>query len=222
MKERPILFSAPMVRAILDGRKTQTRRIVKLSNGSPTAGAFWDHAGYEPKPWINGQWSFGYKGSLGLQIGAPIFKCPYGQPGDRLWVKETFREFDQVWSAESMESAVEYRADRQVRANGRVLKEHSAASGHWKPSIFMPRRLSRITIEITKVRVQRLQDISEVDAAAEGVEAWDFGEQMPDGTGSHQWEYKPAYRKLWDAINGAVPWKANPWVWAITFKLSTP
>lgn len=168
MKERPILFSAPMVRAILDGRKTQTRRVVKLRNGQ-----------YMPpseKADING-WR------------QMLRNCPYGQPGDRLWVRET--HFD---AKRLNEGRILYRADGDVSRFG------------WTPSIHMPRSASRITLEVTGVRVERLQDISEADAVAEGV-VWEQGQTAIN-----------VFETLWESINGAGSWDANPWVWVVEFK----
>jgi hypothetical protein len=148
MKERPILFSAPMVRAILDGRKTQTRRVIK-------------------EKLMRGE-------------GAHVNNCQYGKPGDRLWVRETFCYHD-------------YLARYLYKADG-------VTGVKWKPSIFMPRIASRIMLEITGIRVERLQDISEEDAIAEG---WPK---------SSDW-----YRSLWESINGQGSWVLNPWVWVIEF-----
>lgn len=180
MKERPILFSAPMVRAIIDGTKTQTRRIVKAMHipllGRPPA---------EGAPW-------------------------YADPGDRLWVRETWchpapepqRPGDPVW----------YRADFTPRygawesdaAPGCVRRNE----GPWKPSIHMPRWASRITLEVTSVRVERLHGITEEDARAEGVTCADVGDITA-------WR---AFCDLWKSINGAESWAANPWVWVVGFK----
>lgn len=209
MSERPILFSGPMVRAILDGHKTQTRRIVKR----------------QPV----GEWA------------APgRTACPYGVPGDRLWVRETF--------ASSQKCLVAYRADGECGAwmgdggGGRIWNRHggivgaefhrsedwrgqtlglSRFGGQWKPSIHMPRWASRLTLQVTEVRVQRLQDISEEDAKAEGVDAVEDGELLPDGSGSMEWSYWLGFRRLWDSINAkrGHSWESNPYVWAISFKV---
>lgn len=177
MKERPILFSAPMVRALLDGRKTQTRRVVK------------------PQPTATREEAirtYGKGGTFILEAGFFGVRCPYGQLGDRLWVRET-------WGA--CAGSPVYRADDNATCPD---------GGRWKPSIHMPRWASRITLEVTGVRVERLQDISEEDAIAEGV---------PEQRGD-PW----AFQCLWDSINGArerCSWAANPWVWAITFSRRT-
>lgn len=170
MRERPILFSAPMVRAILEGRKTQTRRIAKkvLTVAGP-----------------NGK-------DLGIGI------CPYGWPCDLLWVRETWSPRDYTTLTNRDRSEIFYRADDE-----RVYE----SDGRWRPSIFMPRWASRITLEITEIRVQQLQDISEEDAKAEGVE---LSNVMSS--------YRRDFQFLWASINGADSWAANPWTWAISFK----
>lgn len=184
MKERPILFSAPMVLALLAGTKTQTRRSVK---SQPTA-----------EPGRDGSWMWGHKDLGGLfaehvfgDCMAKLAPCPYGTPGDRLWVRETFAPAD---SDDARAGRWEYRADNP---DPLCMK--------WKPSIFMPRSASRLTLEVTGVCVERLQQISEADAKAEGV-------------GYHVGGPVLAYRTLWKSINGAGSWKANPWVWVVTFK----
>jgi len=212
MKERPILFSGQMVNAILDGRKTQTRRVVK-----PQPEQFDGRAGGE---WCG--WPVDKDGSL--------YKCPYGQPGDRLWVKETWRprvDHDQ-WDC------VEFRSDgallkprfRDENDGHRFSEMCDSADMRWKPSIHMPRWASRTTLEITDVRVERLQDIDDKDATAEGIdETQDTFSVKPgqcvlksDGATA-----KHAFRYLWDSINAkAHPWSSNPWVWAISFKRVKP
>jgi hypothetical protein len=200
MTERPILFSAPMVRAILDGKKTQTRRAVKPQ---PTAKNFCPTTGTLIRPQ--------HRMTPDLLI---EWESPFGQPGDRLWVRETFSEFDTL--------------------NGMVCwyKAESDDPDYWhnvtwRPSIHMPRRLSRITLEITGIRVERLQEISEADAIAEGL----YQETMP-GTAAALWRYAPGsdwyshpvqcYRALWEYINGPGSWDVNPWVWVIEFKRVKP
>lgn len=177
MKERPILFSGPMVRAILAGTKTQTRRVVKLKDGQ-----------YMPP-------SQSADGPGWAQL---LRGCPYGKPGDRLWVRETW--FDAV---SALHSCVLYRAS----------DDHPGNEVKWSPSIHMPRWASRITLEITGVRVERLRSISAEDAIAEGV-----GEHgQLDGVHVAN---NPigAYGVLWREINGPDSWEANPWVWVVDFK----
>ena len=191
MKERPILFSAPMVRAILAGTKTQTRRGVK---------------GFLPcRPEFNeerGLWEI-YNGD---SVAATL-RCPYGQPGDRLWVREAFMHepADYCWEASvsipCRPASTVYRAD---------FHESQPGEG-WKPSIHMPRNLSRITLEVTAVRVERLQDISATDAIAEGLST----RLREHDAVCHLLDQ---YRDLWESINGPESWDANPWVWVVEFK----
>jgi hypothetical protein len=188
-KERPILFSGPMVRAILDGHKTQTRRVVKLDaelrrrGCTSLDGSWWDP-------------SFGGR----LKVPGPhetshrLF-CPYGLPGDRLWVRETWAEFpsDKDWI---------YRANY----DGALARKLT-----WRPSIFMPRPACRLELEIVKVRCERLQDISEHDAEMEG--------DPKRGLISSENTHRDWYRALWDSINGkrGFGWDVNPWVWVVEF-----
>jgi len=196
MKERPILFNAPMVRALLSGSKTQTRRRFKLPPGLDWyfSGALrGEETGDVHDPAGKGWWNI------------DELRCPYGQPGDQLWVKETWRED----SPDDPEGAI-YRADQ----------EHlMPQGGRWKPSIFMPRWASRVTLEITGVRVERLQDISETDALAEGIHRYDVLEEA----GPHDPHFnRGTYQRLWESINGGGSWASNPWVWVITFKGIAP
>jgi len=205
MDGKPILFSAPMVRALLDGSKTQTRRILKVPSGADffsfdeavdTEGI---HHG--PAAWFVDQ------DDLGL---APLF-CPYGQAGGTLWVRETWaRNWNQL-SETRMDRSYVYRADGEARAmdNGTELP--------WRPSIHMPRLASRITLEITAVRVERLQGISDADARAEGAPPYDEGIDEPPPDSDYQWSYCAAYRRLWESINGPGSWDLNPFVWVIEF-----
>lgn len=202
MKEKPILFSAPMVRAILEGRKTMTRRVVKKQC---------DHTGI-------GRDESGVFVHRHCEHDTGITRCLYGQPGDRLWVRETFT------ANEFMECR--YKADGKqfLICNGRKT-ETEYFEKKWKPSIFMPRWASRITLEITAVRVERLQDISEEDAKNEGANAIAFMElkQMPpsliDKTGElYKNSYRYGFYNVWSSINGEDSWNANPWVWVIEFK----
>ena len=192
MKDRPILFSAPMVRAIFDGSKTQTRRIVK-------------DRGHEVE---NAEYGVAYQ------------TCPYGKPGDRLWVRETHRPiFGQTCGL----IAVDYQAD--PREKWERLGDQIGAPTKWTPSIHMRREYSRILLEIVSVCVERLQDISEADAIAEGLipdigepgDECGFWKSPADGRVQYTWA-PDAYRELWEQINGAGSWDANPWVWVVKFK----
>lgn len=206
MKERPILYSGPMVRAILEDRKTQTRRIVK--------GVALD-------------W-------LAPDMFSPEFVAipdnnlsPYGYAGDRLWVRETFCEFADYHIIDGKRYA--YRADSEhLRTFADSEQTRKELGYKWKPSIFMPRHASRITLEIVNVRVERLRDISEDDAKAEGIRelplqegepgAWWSGDVM-QGSVLHGRSPVMAFRKLWDSINkDRAPWESNPWVWVIEFR----
>lgn len=188
IKERPILFSSPMVRALLDGRKTQTRRIAK-----PIKHPDWGNE-YSPGALIT------EKESNSVIERA----CPYGSKGERLWVRETFSQHPQF-------------ADIAYRADGEEFEDSDGFlwAPKWKPSIHMPRSASRIMLEITGVRVERLQDISEQDAIAEGVDGENEAAKIGAG-----WYEKPrrAYRRLWESINGTGSWDLNPFVWVIKFK----
>lgn len=220
MKYRPILFSAPMVRALLAGTKTQTRRIVKLKNQSlPLALGFWEDDDGKCVDKDGPRWSFGHRvpGDPQNMYVHERVTCPYGQPGDRLWVRETTSESEPCFLGGRAQPTVWYRAD-----NNRPMW----ADCKWTPSIHCARRLSRITLEITGVRVERLQGISEKDALAEGLES------MAPAFG-HGWQsiapvsggWAPpvlAYRELWESINGPDSWDKNPWVWVVEFKRLAP
>lgn len=221
MRERPILFSAPMVRAILEGRKTMTRRVVKLRHGADvvvTNGQVWkparvDYAGY--------------------------VDCPYGQVGDRLWVRETWNWFDP-------DEIPEVRRGRRAPFTGQQGARKIpwvaayAADGHlehehlglalWRPSVHMPRWASRITLEITAVRVELLQHISDNDIEAEGTVQWvkdggvvrsphpGFDGWWPDEDGNlYVKPNRVAFCSMWESVNGRLAWDENPWVWVIEF-----
>jgi hypothetical protein len=200
IKERPILMSAPMVRAILDGRKTQTRRIAKDVTE-------W-HTEENPLDKCVVRDGVAYCDAQ-VRVDDVLtfeFKCPYGQPGDRLWVRETFAVTNSAPYADGQSDEIAF-----YKASWDESEQPK-----WKPSIFMPRKVSRITLEITEVRVERLQDISEEDAMAEGfglgavIKAERFGRYMSAG------QY--AFASLWEKINGKESWRTNPWVWAISFR----
>lgn len=191
MKERPILFSGAMVRAILDGRKTQTRRIVKPQPDIVHGDIVARHTPDDMR--------------LG-RLGA-VMQCPYGQPGDRLWVRETWAQ-----PAASDPGPTIYRADYPacVPAGFENIPPEEAIT--WKPSIHMPRAACRLVLEVTGVHVERLQFITEADAAAEGAEPILV---PPDGGSCPHYE---GFRELWGRINGAAAWEQNPWVWVVEFR----
>ena len=192
MKERPILFSAPMVLALLEERKTNTRRVAKLNAGGRVQ--------------LGGkQWH--------IEDPEAILACPYGQVGDRLWVKETH--------ILCSDYAI-YRADVDPVA----FAYTTFLAGGWKPSIFMFRKHSRITLELTDVRVQRLQEITEADALAEGIQRHILPDirgarfHWGDSTEDRCFTAVDAFHALWDSINAkrGFGWNTNPWVWALTFQ----
>lgn len=221
MKERPILMSAPMVRAILDGTKTQTRRAVKPQPNH--------RARRVVEPFSDGRrWYVANDPNEdGTVIPMDALKpCPYGQPGDRLWVRETWQAFfDDEVPADRPRGprhtmGIPARPDRKsfvfYKADGPGPVHPDGYAAQWCPSIHMPRKYSRITLEITDVRVERLQEISEVDAAEEGapptLAPLDSVRLGAVGTA------KEGFRQIWESINGAGSWDANPWVWVIEFR----
>jgi len=187
IKERPILFQSEMVQAILERRKTQTRRVVKG---------------------IALEW-------LAPEMFTPEFvanpenkMCPYGQIGDRLWVRETWKPKYVKGGLSGFQIQYPNVHPWFYAADGETEKGY----GGWKPSIHMLRAACRILLEITNIRVERLQDISEEDAKAEGV-------SLPDTLfASSNLDYRICFKTLWQSINGPESWEANPWVWAIEFK----
>lgn len=210
MKERGLIFGAPMVRALLADRKTQTRRILKLPPAVVKRGIHPRMDEWMPNRYTkgSGQYPGGnleYTGDQppGLLVTCldgtcQRVACPYGFPSEKLWVRETWAHAD---GRHSMVPVV-YRADGDSQP---------CTDGRWRPPIFMPRNLSRITLEATDVRVQRLQDISEEDARAEGVTSDNAPGLAPIRATS-------VYAELWDSINGKGSWQANPFVWSISFK----
>jgi hypothetical protein len=179
VRERPILFSGPMVRAILEGRKTQTRRI------------------------INPKWWRCLDPENEQDRIAALSMCPYGQPGDRLWVRETWAMMP---DCHPVDSYPVYRATDPGW-------DDSNSGLRWRPSIHMPRWASRITLEITCVRVERLCEISDEDAIAEGITEQEAEDPTYDGS-QPAW----AFMTLWDSINGFGSWAANPFVWVVEFQ----
>ncbi|MCC2632133.1 MAG: hypothetical protein K0S48_19 [Ramlibacter sp.] len=230
MKERPILFQGAMVRALLAGTKTQTRRAVK------------------PQPWasccieegMEGEPPFVYSALGGDGPGHDVHetrspcRCPYGAPGDRLWVRETFYAFGRwetrfstkkgrdewhfVDMTQELNLAYRHAADSDEVPHMLGRKLAGAAPTWWKrPAIHMPRAASRITLEIASVRAERLQEISEADAMAEGIGWNDYEDENGE-----RMDPRDAYRCLWEQINGAGSWESNPWVWVVEFRRVTP
>jgi hypothetical protein len=186
-----------MVGAILEGRKRQTRRVIKGEGIFVSSGAVDGH------------------GVLSMHGGdIREVRCPYGAVSDRLWVRETFRECPPDQDG----SYIEYRADRPEYRK----RDDDPSALAWTPSIYMPRWASRITLEVTGVRVERLQDISAEDAKAEGLSfVADGGSSWGvPGFASTWWDDpRRSFQGLWTEINGAPSWFANPWVWVVEFKL---
>lgn len=239
MKERSILFSAPMVQAILDGRKTQTRRVVKPQ---PVASFGFEHIVLVPDVFHADAFrgtpaeGIGRQGKRELRwyledhagnlVAEWDVHCPYGSPWerDRLWVRETWAPADRMYENHecSPPKAVAYRADHSAiswhKDPPQSVPEWDLASWdwdhlRWRPSIHLPRWASRITLEVTEVRVQRVQEISEGDAEAEG----DPKRGLIASENTHvEW-----FRSLWDSINGRRPgcaWSDNPWCWCLSFR----
>ena len=211
MKERPILFSAPMVRAIMSGTKTQTRRIVGLGTlrRSSTRGYDWQFRGQAPVRSISQQKRHPQGCWQDMREKAFLALCPYGGPGVRLWVRETWAPvstFDP-----SPETGALYRADP-------IYDGMASFEWRWRPSIHMPRWASRITLEVTGVRVERVQEISEVDAYREGVVIPSHHAFTSNGNPELRNEARTEFQALWHEINGPGSWERNDWVWVVEFK----
>lgn len=227
MSEKPILFSGPMVKALLDG-KTQTRRVLTPQPDHHHSGKL-----------------ITFKGgcTFGVVIGGSTklnWKCQYGQPGDRLWVRETFafkkgadvRERHVGTDLDETLGEMPHYAYRATEPQWGEFTEGSMKGKRcfkWRPSIFMPRKASRITLEITDVRVERLQEISREDVRAEGIpETYgEWGAIRFPGFESHIWDnmrFNEQFKMCWDQLNAkrGYSWDSNPWVWCISFKLEAP
>jgi len=209
-KERPILFSAPMVRAILDGRKTMTRRIIShvaglgkvtCFEGSETEG--YDFALRDRRD----MWNEFREDQL-------LARCPYGAPGTHLWVKETwtpdhrdfYPHFPAVYKADA---AHDY--ERNEKGEVYSPEQKSWYPYRWRSSRYMPRWASRITLRVEEVRVERLQDITDADAIAEGAQCAGVPAAITN---------RGAFAKLWVKINGPDSWDVNPWVWVVSFSVA--
>lgn len=205
MNEHPILFSTPMVQANLEGRKTMTRRIIKIAPESKPM--------FQDDEMMNN--AIGYSFLEPDQFEKPdyekmitLIKCQYGQPGDLLWVRESFALIDHP------ELKYRYKADHL-----------NPKSVNWKPSIHMPKAAARIWLQVEEIRVERLNDISEEDAIAEGITS--YFDKMVSGTRftyqpgqlSNSYTAKREFEKLWCKINGEESWEANPWVWVVKYKV---
>lgn len=218
MTDHPITFTAPMIRALLDGRKTQTRRPIKPSNSLFNGGRWtalhkaqtwdWNAAWVDPGPspagnsgpYLHLPWQDGPDADTFRDTSHRVY--PVIQPGDRLWVKETW--------AHDAPVPVQYKAGPHVGDD--------ALGVRWKPPMFMPRWASRITLTVTDVRVQRVQDISEADCYAEGIDDFGRGTAMLHlADGSTYGMPRACYLVLWENIHGRDSWQGNPWVWAYSF-----
>lgn len=206
MRERPIIFNGAMVRAILAGQKVQTRSVAKgvMAVHTRTGEALAD-----------------------IDSAGPRVPCPFGQPGDRLWVRETwmpgyYHEADHedgpkvsvIHSADNAEATVAAPSYELAEQWERQFSEDGDEAPPWRPSIHMPRWACRLVLEITAVRVERLQAISEADAIAEGLSQSDTGSWLPGPCDHPEW----AFHQLWAQVYGEPAWEANPWVWVIDFK----
>lgn len=211
MKERPILFSGEMIRAILDGSKSQTRRVVKYI---PALG--------EPYEWCPKL----VHPEIERVIGDFRTYCPYGQPGDRLWVRETWTTLQTYDHRRPSEGSpvwpIYYHADK---SHGKLVRwtDEEQELGKLRPSIFMPRWASRITLEVTEVRVERVQEITEEDSRAEGITdggCFRCGNPEPCGCSNPIPCARDSYAHLWNKINAkrGHSWESNPWVWVVSFK----
>lgn len=216
MKERPILFSGPMVRAILDGRKTQTRRVMRVQPKWISRAWYWGHRLYDKGAGVQHFHTREFSESL-LERWARA--CPYGASGDRLWVRETWAYFGgDEYLYQQHRGSVFYQADGAPKPTEPTY----VPGGRWRPSIHMPRWASRLTLEVTEVRVQRVQEISEEDARAEGLPPYEPSEGDGGAVEGPAW-YRIGFSHLWDSINGKrTPWACNPWCWALTFRRVQP
>jgi len=198
MKERPILFNGEMVRANLSGRKTQTRRVIK-----PQPYDKLDNWRGDNTPCV----------FISTNTGPDKRICPYGGPGDRLWVRESFSSGAADYNKISTKRRrLLYKADHP---------NHKGLMAQWRPSIFMPRWASRTTLEIIRVWVERIKDINEADAKAEGVQPYEVEHQNTAGRLLPSSRlYVRQFRALWNSINAkrGYGWDVNPWVWGIEFK----
>lgn len=221
MAERPILFSGPMVRALLDGRKTQTRRVVKPQ---PEFLQIYDYKGVRVYDASHRSWCWKGKahGRYPDEWGPSLAAMnPYGVHGDELWVKETWRteaRHDGLKPTLLPDGAlISFDADYQQQPN-------DGCRGKTRVSLHMQRRHSRISLRITDVRAERLNDCSEADALAEGISCLHDGFGIEDMGSDQSPIVQPtavqAYRFLWERINGPGAWAANPWVWAVSFEVA--
>jgi hypothetical protein len=215
MNEKPIPVKEHGVRAILSGTKTQDRRLVKPQPEAQHDGEpYWHVGGYRV-------WSYRPPSAVPLRAGGNPLPCPYGAPGTKLWVREAWRT----------PPSLDHRPPRDIDPNLAACVRYEAEGppttllwGKLRPGMFMPRWASRITLEVVSVRVERLQDISEADCLAEGADCWVCGGPI-DGTSENDCACfhtkaaaRDSYRALWESLNGAGSWDANPWLWVVEFR----
>jgi hypothetical protein len=211
MKSKPILFSTPMVQAILEGRKTQTRRVCKIPI-KPMEEVMCTEETDPNDPEFSGfylvknNWVYHTESKLAKSL------SPFGQIGDLLWVRETFRPKGHSFP---IGKHFEYKATAE--ADGNPINEP------WKPSIFMPKDAARIWLKITNIKVERLNDISDEDAKNEGIKLSEHSSENVDlwyryDDGSYTFLPQTSFRTLWESINGKNSWNSNPWVWVIEFE----
>lgn len=236
MRESPIFFNGPMVRAILDGTKTQTRRVVKWRHPEP--GLNHSCSGLIVYSYTPNTFTLESQGNAGCECRSGPTRCPYGQVGDRLWVRETFVQGYDIDPVSDLPKVVDengndlpmktwYRASDDI---GWSDDNGYMANTPWKPSIHMPKSAARIWLEVTNVRVERLHAISKQDAKHEGISTVHFrpcdGWPRCDGymagpddgqTSLHTTAVK-AFSELWETINGTGSWDTNPFVWVVEFK----
>lgn len=223
-KEHPILFSTPMVQAELEDRKNQTRRTTGLDKINEEPGIYEYHGTLKDNPLIH-VFARIWKGT---HVETIHIKCPYGQPGDLLWVREKFR-FQEAFDYDGEHYPEQYWyyasvAEKWLDFDGDVDYRDDYK---WKPSIHMPKAAARIWLEITDIKVERVQSISEEDAKAEGIEKYGpfgkfKGSRHPGGGMMQFRAYSKAaraFQDLWQDINGEESWNSNPWVWVIKFKV---
>jgi len=238
VKSRPILFSGPMVNAILDGRKTQTRRIIKPQPKGFAGGVHPSHTPKHPAPYLDAycgepktpanprgmsdMWCWWTEDD---RMGPEVGRCPYGAPGDELWVRETWRAavaLDGKSPTQIADAAMDanyrhpwcpirYEADGGKVNAGTLedLEDFGAAWGKTRASIHMPRWASRITLTVTNTRIERLQDIDDADAIAEGAQCAGVPTSLTN---------RGAFIRLWISINGRGSWDEDPWVWVVEFE----
>lgn len=212
VKSRPILFSSPVIPALIENRKSQTRRTLREQ----------PPPGFDRHCWFDAP-VYGFTDEPEPAANWWTIRCPYGQPGDQLWVKETFRP-SSLETEHGLSRAIEYRADGAKLRRPREDVASLRSGGDWRSSRFMPRWASRITLEVTEVRVERLAGITHEDAIAEGCRGSNWVASSPYIVGPHTDDGElpvEEFERLWNEINGereGCRWQDDPWVWRIVFR----